>query len=202
MLHVFTATHSLVLAAANLTAGATNYTWSSASAACIFGISPSDDSFTTIGGLGRDDVTLEYDEGLFSFVGCRCMIGYDNVYRFDATGEPATVDLANVRAYFSSMCCCSVSEDKLTSLAHDRLQHTSSHTLSFPVSLDVAGICTKFPCCWHLNDFPHAAGIYVTFPCCISPMATALCCHPAANLLRTRTTVQLSAACCCQTKQI
>ena len=35
---------------------------------------------------GADHASLGYDFGLFSFVGCRCDAGYDNMYTVDVQG--------------------------------------------------------------------------------------------------------------------
>ena len=37
-------------------------------------------------GLSTADSAMGYDEDLFSFVGCRCIAGYDNVYTISETG--------------------------------------------------------------------------------------------------------------------
>lgn len=36
--------------------------------------------------LGREQNQIDYDDSFYSFVGCRCEPGYDNVYTVDATG--------------------------------------------------------------------------------------------------------------------
>ena len=51
----------------------------------------SDDRFRTTGQLKKQGLSaavsvMGYDEGLFSFVGCRCNAGYDNVYTISKTG--------------------------------------------------------------------------------------------------------------------
>ena len=94
MLQVLIATDSLVQAVANLTAGDTNLTWPTAETGCNTDGPLSDDSFSVDGGLGRDDVTIDYDQSLFSYVGCRCASGYDNIYTFDATGNLQVMTLA------------------------------------------------------------------------------------------------------------
>ena len=87
MLLVLNTTDSLVQAAAYLTPNVTNLTWPSQAEACGTDGSSDDDSFAVDGGLGRDDVTIDYDQTLFSYVGCRCSQGFDNVYTFDDTGR-------------------------------------------------------------------------------------------------------------------
>ena len=95
MLQVLTATDSLVLAAANFPADRTSYTWPpSSSNDCSRDGATLDVSQLNDGGLGRDDVFMDWDMGLFSFAGCRCTAGYDNVYYLDAGGEFPTCDLA------------------------------------------------------------------------------------------------------------
>lgn len=99
MLQVLAATDSLVLAAANLTSNFTNYTWPTASGACqtdgpssrgdLQRMSRGNEAFSVDDGLGRDDIILDYDQSFVSFVGCRCLPGYDNVYTFDAEGKSA-----------------------------------------------------------------------------------------------------------------
>lgn len=87
MLLVLNVTDSLVQAAAYLTPNATNLTWPSQAEACGTDGSSHDDSFADDSGLGRDDVTIDYDQTLFSYVGCRCSEGFDNVYTFDDMGR-------------------------------------------------------------------------------------------------------------------
>ena len=38
-------------------------------------------------GLGNPQDQIDYDDSFFSFVGCRCNSGYDNVYTIDTTGS-------------------------------------------------------------------------------------------------------------------
>lgn len=85
MLQVLAATDSLVQAAAYLTPDMVNLTWPAAAVACGSDDSSSE-AFSVHGGLGRDDVTIDYDKSLFSYVGCRCQSGYDNIYTFDEAG--------------------------------------------------------------------------------------------------------------------
>lgn len=94
MLQVLKATESLVQAAANLTSSVTNYTWLTADQACESDGPTSGTAFSIDGGLGRDDVTIDYDSSFFSFVGCRCTTGYDNVYTVDAEGASTTLYLS------------------------------------------------------------------------------------------------------------
>ena len=42
-------------------------------------------------GLSTAVAQLSYDNSLFSYVGCRCAPGYDNVYSVDATGQTCNV---------------------------------------------------------------------------------------------------------------
>ena len=103
-LGILTDTHSLTLATANVTAGAP----------ALLGLPPSPnsgpdaegppmspgvfeamscsvDSLGMTGGLVNQGLSsavihMGYDYSLFSYVGCRCNAGYDNVYSLNATG--------------------------------------------------------------------------------------------------------------------
>lgn len=83
---VYTATKSLVAAALNLTSFNQEADWPTTSSSCAYSDRKSDNSVAAGGGLGRNDTTLVYDLSFFSFAGCRCISGYDNVYTFDASG--------------------------------------------------------------------------------------------------------------------
>ncbi len=52
---------------------------------------PSPDNATQILSMSSNgilnDVDLSYDFGLFSYAGCRCNAGYDNIYTVDDTGN-------------------------------------------------------------------------------------------------------------------
>lgn len=39
-------------------------------------------------GLGRPPSQVDIDDSFYSFVGCRCEAGYDNVYTVDNAGTP------------------------------------------------------------------------------------------------------------------
>lgn len=63
----------------------------------------SDDGFRTTGQLKKQGLSaavsvMGYDEGLFSFVGCRCNAGYDNVYTISKTGMLQLPSLNSLRA--------------------------------------------------------------------------------------------------------
>ena len=100
-LKVLADTDSIVSAAANLTSDFNNYTWPTASNACGSDGPDSNEDFSIDGGLGTDDVRLDYDPSLFSFAGCRCDTGFDNVYHFDADGKckPVMLDLLSAIHY-------------------------------------------------------------------------------------------------------
>ena len=84
---VFIATGSLVAAATNLTGFDEQPTWPATTAtSCSYTDSSIDSADTDGGGLGRHDVTLDYDNNFYSYAGCRCISGYDNVYIFDTRG--------------------------------------------------------------------------------------------------------------------
>lgn len=61
----------------------------------------SDEGFKVTGKLMKQGFStavpeMGYDERLFSFVGCRCNAGYDNVYTIGPTGDPTqTTDVAH-----------------------------------------------------------------------------------------------------------
>ncbi|KAL3134262.1 hypothetical protein ABBQ38_006526 [Trebouxia sp. C0009 RCD-2024] len=87
MLQMLAVTDSLVQAAADLAPAAVNLTWPSRAVACGPTRTATDRPIAVDGGLGRDDVTIVYDQSFFSYVGCRCSSGYDNVYIFDDAGR-------------------------------------------------------------------------------------------------------------------
>lgn len=80
-------TGSLASAVDNLTASNQLLTWSATPLGCGFGGAQVDVSYSVDGGLGRDDVTLAYNPGFYSYAGCRCSSGYDNIYTFDQAGS-------------------------------------------------------------------------------------------------------------------
>ena len=82
MLDVLTATNSVVACANNLSSFHMDLTWPSNDDACA-----ANTSFSADKGLGPDDVHIDYDSDFFSYVGCRCMAGYDNIYVFDSEGN-------------------------------------------------------------------------------------------------------------------
>ena len=82
MLDVLAATNSLVAAADKLTTNHLDLTWPISGDWCDAAI-----SFSADQGLGIDDVHIDYDDGLYSYAGCRCAAGYDNIYTFDETGN-------------------------------------------------------------------------------------------------------------------
>ena len=45
-------------------------------------------SATAVTGVATADPTLKYDFGLFSYVGCRCNAGFDNIYTVGSAGLP------------------------------------------------------------------------------------------------------------------
>ena len=85
-INVFTVTHSLVAAALNITSFSQAATWPTTSSSCAYGDRVTDTSIAVGGGLGRNDSNLVYDLSFFSYAGCRCISGYQNVYTFDAKG--------------------------------------------------------------------------------------------------------------------
>ena len=88
-LGVYQNTNSLAAAAINITAFNETPTWDNSFSSCAYTGSEPDNAFAVYGGLGRNDVTLDYDKALYSYAGCRCIDGYDNVYTFEATGRSA-----------------------------------------------------------------------------------------------------------------
>ena len=66
----------------------------------------SDEGFKTTSNLMKQGfstavTTTGYDESLFSFVGCRCAVGYDNIYTIGATGVVSPLVLMNVHLNMS-----------------------------------------------------------------------------------------------------
>ena len=108
-LGILTETHSLTLATANVTAGAPallglpprgpgpppkfgpDAEGPPMSPGAFEAMSCSVDSLGASGGLVNQGLSsavihMGYDYSLFSYVGCRCNAGYDNVYSLNATG--------------------------------------------------------------------------------------------------------------------
>ena len=104
---VFTATGNIAAAAFNLTTFIQPATWQVIDTSCTCEGSTTDNSFAVNGGLGRKDVVLDYDQALYSYVGCRCTSGYDNVYLLDASGGSQQL---SVLLYSTCVlcwgCCC------------------------------------------------------------------------------------------------
>lgn len=86
-LEVYQATNNLAIAGTNLTSFNQVFTWPSSAEGCESDGPNSDTSYSVDGGLGRDDVILTVDNEFFSYAGCRCSAGYDNIYDFDGTGR-------------------------------------------------------------------------------------------------------------------
>lgn len=103
MLQVLQDTNSLVQAARNLTSEVVFLTWGTTVDSCGLDVDEAYDYSPEDGGLGRDDVTLVYDPSFFSYAGCRCISGYDNVYTFDETGITATTCHAPCHAQHGSV---------------------------------------------------------------------------------------------------
>ena len=85
-LAVYQATNSLAIAGTNLTSFNQVFAWPSTKEGCESDGPSSDTSYAVDGGLGRDDVILAVDNDFFSYAGCRCSAGYDNIYDFDGRG--------------------------------------------------------------------------------------------------------------------
>ncbi len=88
-LSVLDSTNSLITAYANATAYIPDPTYVDgfpSTTPC-----PSADAATQITSVTTNGVFIDgavsYDFGLFSYVGCRCDAGYDNMYNVDSTGE-------------------------------------------------------------------------------------------------------------------
>ena len=89
-------------------------------------------------GFNRAVATTGYDESLFSFVGCRCDAGYNNIYTIGETGVVSRLALFCVYLNKSYVCCSClcllcVSGDSDNKLAHStllsacHLQHSMLH---------------------------------------------------------------------------
>lgn len=87
-------TNSFVAAAINLTSFVEVLTWPSNTASCASQPTTVASTHAVDSGLGRDDVEMAYDNALFSYAGCRCISGYDNIYTFDASGKARSRFLA------------------------------------------------------------------------------------------------------------
>ena len=83
-LSVLDSTNSLVAAFANATAYIPDpaYVDSFTSATAC----PSGDSGAQVTSVPTSYTALNYDFALFSYVGCRCNAGYDNIYSVDSQG--------------------------------------------------------------------------------------------------------------------
>ena len=89
VLEVLQDTHSLVKAAANLTSAVVYSSWQTTASSCGAGSAAAITYSPEDGALGRDDVSISYHPSFFSYAGCRCISGYDNVYSFDDRGITA-----------------------------------------------------------------------------------------------------------------
>ena len=87
-LDMYIETNSLAIAATNLTSFTQPLSWPIIDiSSCALGGPSADTSYSVDGGLGRDDVVIDYNNNFYSYAGCRCLPGFDNVYTFDATGS-------------------------------------------------------------------------------------------------------------------
>lgn len=89
----------------------------------------SDDGFKVTGQLLKQGFStavpqMGYDEGLFSYVGCRCNDGYDNIYSIDSTGlflgkslSPASVGIRVHLCMIPAKHCCLNLEHKVLNMA-------------------------------------------------------------------------------------